>query len=159
MMALVPQCPYETAAGRCIYVEGHGGDHFISEDSRDHSDEIRIRVLRDALAVRETAISGLLGAIQNMERNDHAFRCCKYYNDICPEVHEPGCPRIMAQAILEGRLPPTFRELLAKIAELRNALERITDGAKNYRSGILELSDDLGVMKHIRIAEAALEGK
>src|SRR6266436_1022736 len=50
-------CPHEEAAGRCIYVKGHGGEHFIpvdrerTEDSFD--DEIFIRVLTDRCEAAE----------------------------------------------------------------------------------------------------------
>ncbi len=34
----------------CIFYEGHGGEHFISQDGKDQSDEIRLRILRDKVA-------------------------------------------------------------------------------------------------------------
>jgi hypothetical protein len=46
------------------------------------------------------ALRKLYDAIRYMEKHEGAFRCCNQYNDIRPEVHEEGCPRIMAQNAL-----------------------------------------------------------
>ncbi len=49
-------CPSEG----CIYVQGHGGDHFAPEDGRDHSDEIRLRILHDRVANLEAELNARL---------------------------------------------------------------------------------------------------
>ena len=44
------QCPKQVEGRRCIYSLSHGGECFSPDDSLDHSDEIRIRILRDRIA-------------------------------------------------------------------------------------------------------------
>ncbi len=56
-------CPAEG----CIFVKGHGGEHFTPEDSHDHSDEIRIRLLRDKVAYLEAQLAE---ARKDVERLD-----------------------------------------------------------------------------------------
>ena len=42
------QCDFKIDGRQCIYVAGHSREHYAPEDSFDHSDEIRLRVLRDS---------------------------------------------------------------------------------------------------------------
>src|SRR5258706_13170318 len=41
------QCTAIFDGNQCIYANGHGGDNYAPQDGQDHSDEIRIRLLRD----------------------------------------------------------------------------------------------------------------
>ncbi len=80
-------CPTEG----CIFVKGHGGEHFVPEDGQDHSDEIRLRILRDKVAelkaelehVRSESRAALKRYGRHLEschsrkkcELDHAFPC------------------------------------------------------------------------------------
>ena len=52
---------------QCIYPVGHSGEHYAPMDGLDHSDDIRIKVLRDAVAELEARITTV--------RRDTALRC------------------------------------------------------------------------------------
>jgi hypothetical protein len=58
-MAETLQC--DGLEGKCIFVKGHGGDHFAPDDGKDHSDDIRMRILRDSLTERDAEIVQLKG--------------------------------------------------------------------------------------------------
>lgn len=60
--------------GGCIFVTGHGGDHFSPNDRLDHSDDIRIRILRDSVcrldARNKELESALTEALRDTARLD-----------------------------------------------------------------------------------------
>lgn len=48
---MTEQCRFteDSTSVRCIYIEGHGGEHYTPWDNCDHSDAIRLRILKDRL--------------------------------------------------------------------------------------------------------------
>ncbi len=52
----------------CIFYEGHGGEHFIAQDGKDQSDEIRLRILRDKVAELKATVAALRAAL--LERDE-----------------------------------------------------------------------------------------
>jgi len=59
----ITKCEFCGPVGRCIYVSGHGGEHFQNDGCGDYSDEIRLRLLRDAQDVQEATITALRAAL------------------------------------------------------------------------------------------------
>lgn len=53
------QCAFQKDGRACIYVKGHGGACLVPEDSQDHSDEIRLRILRDRVEAQEATIQAM----------------------------------------------------------------------------------------------------
>ncbi len=41
------QCESVIEGHQCIYVDGHRREHYAPQDGRDHSEEIRVRMLSD----------------------------------------------------------------------------------------------------------------
>ena|ERR1035441_842488 len=73
------QCTIMVDGYRCIFVEDHGGEHYAPQDSLDHSDAIRIRILRDRCACLEaqreetsSLLTLLLGVLREVAK---CYRC------------------------------------------------------------------------------------
>lgn len=64
---MTEQCQASNEDGRCIFVQGHGGEHFYPNDNQDHSDDIRIRVLRDNVASLEFKLASQAQALKEAE--------------------------------------------------------------------------------------------
>ncbi len=83
----------------CIFYEGHGGEHFIAQDGRDQSDEIRLRILRDKVAELKATVAALRAAL--LERDEvlvdlrTALKRYRRHLDKCParrlEVDDRMC--------------------------------------------------------------------
>src|SRR5580692_2918079 len=73
------QCKTMTLQGhQCIYPVGHSGSHYAPTDGLDHSDDIRIKVLRDALAEAEARHRALVeqhALDVAIVRRETALRC------------------------------------------------------------------------------------
>src|SRR5437016_4782472 len=50
----------------CIYVHGHRDECLIPNDNRDHSDDIRIRVLRDRIAEQDDEVVRLRALVASL---------------------------------------------------------------------------------------------
>ena len=61
------QCPSTIDGRQCIYVEGHGAEHYAPQDGLDHSDEIRVRLLHDNCDRLEAENTGLRKALEAMK--------------------------------------------------------------------------------------------
>jgi hypothetical protein len=63
---------------QCIYPVGHSGSHYAPTDGLDHSDDIRIKVLSDALAEAEARHRALVeqhALDVAIVRRETALRC------------------------------------------------------------------------------------
>jgi len=67
-------CDFCGPIGRCIYVSGHGGEHFQDDRRADYSDEIRLRLLRDAWDAQDATITALTKRAEAAEREAERLR-------------------------------------------------------------------------------------
>lgn len=84
---------------RCVYVTGHGGEHFCPADGRDYSDKIRARVLRDRLERAEVVIEAARGSRDVVD----GLPICRACNQREWPPREEGCPLCAALAAYDGR--------------------------------------------------------
>ncbi len=98
-------CPAEG----CVFVKGHGGDHFTPEDGRDHSDEIRLRILRDKIADLEAQLAE---ARKDSERLDWLGQNDTSWARIAWRVSGPGCVEIKSISPDGKQFHPSLREAI-----------------------------------------------
>lgn len=60
-------CDFHGPIGRCIYIDGHGGEHFQDDGRRDYSDECRLRILRDECARLDAKVADARAAGKERE--------------------------------------------------------------------------------------------
>ena len=104
----------------CVYVSGHGGEHLPPDGSRDMSDEIRLRVLRD----RCKRLQELADAVEPLlAENDELRRMVREMRTLASSMtghqhwdhtmqHGAGCQLCITQ-----------REAMDRIAELAREVE------------------------------------
>lgn len=62
------QCSEIINGKRCIWPSGHGGNHYAPLDNQDHSDEIRIQVLRDDRDAMKQKLLDLSAALEEEKK-------------------------------------------------------------------------------------------
>ncbi len=93
----------------CIFYEGHGGEHFIAQDGKDQSDEIRLRILRDKVAQLKAEAAAL--------RSENASLRNRLGDNLCwlDELERPEAER--AKALPEGEFLESCRRFHAQVAQ------------------------------------------
>lgn len=157
---MTEQCQASNEDGRCIFVQGHGGEHFYPNDNQDHSDDIRIRVLRDNVASLEFKLATQAQALKEAEENLRiakgnalAILDLKAYSEEWSAKYEAECDSLRSQ--LEAAQTETERlnELATHNTDayiaLESQLETVTNSSllltEELRRQITGREEKLGV--------------